>query len=547
MKKKNSLPAPQGNEGEDLYGQIIPIRTETVLSQYPLHRLSKGGEPFSLCIVKKNERGKVKTNWEVSANPKYGEPGILAYKVDTLVINRIIDELRPNIPEIVKIGSLSEIGEQLGRKGTRNTKPIADALSQNAGALITAKIDYAGNDGRSRTLELRSTRYGVIFVGERLPNGQKADAVYIALNPAFREVLRHAKTRPLDYEFLKELPPASQRLYELLSYQIFAAINRGNPRARYLYSDFCKFAPLTRYEDREDVRKQLHKIHAPLIKAGYIKKAELEPSADEAGTPDWIIWYTPGPKAKREFKEFNAKKERQVGGGALQKLKILPPKETLEEQGREVDEPRDQELKPHDLGLIEKLTSFGIDRARAERLVMADWQECEVWTGAWPYQNQKGMENPPAVLIRFIESKRRPLPKEYIEAKKREEGRKQQEEFQNLQRAREDYFSFFEGAFRDFQSKELEAIERTTPKAYGLFKEWLDKTHSRGLRMVSSEKRREEIRIACAEEFFLSLRPELGVGLTAFGEWDEKHNPEACDPVENHPRILKALLDRGNS
>lgn len=120
-------------------------------------------------------------------------------------------------------------------------------------------------------------------------------------------------TRPLDYDFLRDLPPASQRLYELISYQIFAALNRGNPRARYLYSDFCKYAPLTRYQDREDVRKQLHKIHAPHLKAGYIKKAELELMIDENGDADWIIWYTPGPKAKREFKEFNSKKIVRLG------------------------------------------------------------------------------------------------------------------------------------------------------------------------------------------------------------------------------------------
>ena len=549
MNKKTSLAASEIDDSEEISTQIIPIRTETVLSQYPLHRLSKGGEPLALCIVKTNERGRVKTNWEVSANPKYGEPGILAYKVDTLVINRIIDQLRPNIPELVRIGTLNEIGDQLGRKRTRNTTPIAEALSQNAGALITAKIEYAGNDGRSRTLELRSTRYGVIFVGEMLPNGQKADAVYIALNPAFREVLRHAKTRPLDYDFLRDLPPASQRLYELISYQIFAALNRGNPRARYLYSDFCKFAPLTRYQDREDVRKQLHKIHAPHLKAGYIKQAELELMIDENGDTDWIIWYTPGPKAKREFKEFNSKKDRQTGSG---RLSLPPPRLTLPVPEERAATPRREEgtqnthdLNPQEMDLIDRLTAVGIDQSRAERLVKADREECEMWVEAWRFQNQKGMDNPPAVLIRFIESKRRPLPKEYTDAKKREESHKRQEEFQNLQRAREVYFHFFEDAFRDFQGTELQRVQQATPKAYALFQEWIDINHSKGLRLVSSERRREEIRIAFAEEFFYSVRPELGIVLTSFKEWDEYHNPAACDPVEHQDRLLMALLAKG--
>ena len=459
--------------------------------------------------------------------------------------------MRPNIPELVRIGTLNEIGDQLGRKRTRNTTPIAEALSQNAGALITAKIEYAGNDGRSRTLELRSTRYGVIFVGEMLPNGQKADAVYIALNPAFREVLQHAKTRPLDYDFLRDLPPASQRLYELISYQIFAALNRGNPRARYLYSDFCKFAPITRYQDREDVRKQLHKIHAPHLKAGYIKKAELELMIDENGDADWIIWYTPGPKAKREFKEFNSKKDRQIGAG---RLSLQPPRPTLPDPEERAATPRKdegikaaQDLNPQELALVERLTAVGIDQSRAKRLVEADREECEIWVEAWRFQNQKGMDNPPAVLIRFIESKRRPLPKEYTESKNREERHKGQEEFQNLQRAREIYFNFFEEAFRDFQSMELQRVEQSTPKAYALFQEWLESTHSKGLRLISSARRKEQIRVAFAEEFFYSVRPELGIVLTSFKEWDETNNPDACDPVTHHDRLLMALLAKGVS
>lgn len=203
------------------------------------------------------------------------------------------------------------------------------------------------------------------------------------------------------------------------------------------------------------------------------------------------------------------------------------------------------DLNPQELDLVERLTAVGVDRSRAERLVKADREECEMWVEAWRFQNQKGMDNPPAVLIRFIESKRRPLPKEYTEAKKREESHKRQEEFQNLQRAREVYFNFFEDAFRDFQSIELERVQQSTPKAYALFQEWLDSTHSKGLRLISSARRREEIKIAFAEEFFYSVRPELGIVLTSFKEWDEAHNPEACDPVEHQDRILMALLAKG--
>lgn len=542
MKKKTNTQLVTVSEHEGELAQIIPIRTETVLSQYPLHRLSKDSEPLQVYFTKTNEKGKVTTTWKVSPNPEYGEPGILAYKLDTLVINRKIDELRRDIPELLCIGSWAEIQELLGVK-TRNLKALKTAFSQNAGALITAKLDYMGKDGSNRTVELRSTRYGVIFVGERLPNGTKADAVYVALNPAFREVLRNAKTRPLDYEYIKALPPASQRLYELISYQIFAALKHDNPRAKYLYSDLCKYAPLTRYYEWERVKKQLYKIHQPHKASGYIKEIEFEDIQDAKGEADWVMWYTPGRKAKQEFREFTTKKERQIS--------VVPPRpqlfEAWNEKGREALTQAKPKGVPEDLALIEKLAGFGIDESRAALLIEHDRAECELWANAWPHQNQKGMNNPPAVLISFIESKRRPLPKGFKESRAREESLKHREQEQERQRAGEIYFDFFKAAFAKHQQQELSAIEQESPEEFAAFKDWFSKNHSKGLKMISSQSRKDEIITRRAEEFFNHLRPELGQRLSTFESWDREHNPEHADPVEwfnADPKGIFEELDR---
>lgn len=54
----------------------------------------------------------METAWKVSPNAEYGHPGELAYKLDTLVINRLIDEHHPDIPEVIKIAdSLRELSE----------------------------------------------------------------------------------------------------------------------------------------------------------------------------------------------------------------------------------------------------------------------------------------------------------------------------------------------------------------------------------------------------------------------------------------------------
>ena len=219
------------------------IRVETALSRYPVHRLAKQGR-IAIELREATEEGEMALWWEVSHNSRYGQPGPLAYKLDTLVVNRRIEAAGRPIPRYIRLGSLNEICRELGLvEGGANATVVKRALHQNAGTYITAKIRYKSADGAARRIEVGDTRYAVVFTGETLPDGRTADAVYIVLHDFYREILDHALTRPLDYDYLKELPPAAQRLYEVMSYALFAALKNHRPRARLAYSEFCRPAP----------------------------------------------------------------------------------------------------------------------------------------------------------------------------------------------------------------------------------------------------------------------------------------------------------------
>ena len=283
---------------------LNPIRIETALSRYPVHRLAKHGE-IAIDIREKDETGEVFIKWEVNYIDKFKQPGPLAYKLDTLVINRRIEEAARPIPRLIRLGSLNEICRELGQANSgKNTNHLKNALRQNASAFITAKIKYRQNGGTECTLEADFNRYSVVLTGEELPDGRKADAVYIILNDIFMQVINGAMTRPLDYDYLKSLPPAPQRFYELLSYQMYAALKNDRPRAKLSYSYFCIYAPQTRYFDWEQARKQMAKVLAPHRKSGYIAKVEYGPTADGDGKPDWFMLFTPGPKARAEYRAF---------------------------------------------------------------------------------------------------------------------------------------------------------------------------------------------------------------------------------------------------
>ena len=58
--------------------------------------------------------GEADFKWEVSYTAKYGQPGPLAYKIDTLIVNRRIDEARRPLPELIRLGSLTDICNEMG-------------------------------------------------------------------------------------------------------------------------------------------------------------------------------------------------------------------------------------------------------------------------------------------------------------------------------------------------------------------------------------------------------------------------------------------------
>src|SRR5712671_3309030 len=93
---------------EDDLTPLNIIRTETVLSKLPIHNLAKKGR-VDIRITKRNANGQLNLKWEVSHSDRYGQPRQLAYKIDTLLINRRIDDEAKPIPKLIRLGTLSQM------------------------------------------------------------------------------------------------------------------------------------------------------------------------------------------------------------------------------------------------------------------------------------------------------------------------------------------------------------------------------------------------------------------------------------------------------
>src|SRR5712691_11903924 len=294
------------------------LRTETVLSRFPIHTLAKRGR-VTINIRRTNAHGDLDVRWEVFYNEHYGAARQLAYKLDTIVINQLLDTLPRPLPRVLKLGSLRQICALLDLEiSGKQQANLKSAFHQNASAYIVAYLRYQGRDGTARTVNTGFTRYSVIFTGECLPDGTPADAVYLVLSDPYLDVLNHAPVRPLDYAYLKALTPMAQRFYELLSYKMFATLKHRHLYATLRYADYCLLSTQQRYTVFEQVQKQMYKVHRPHLASGYLVKVRYEATTDEDGLPDWLLHYTPGPKARAEYAAFM----RQPGAEAAAALTL---------------------------------------------------------------------------------------------------------------------------------------------------------------------------------------------------------------------------------
>jgi len=416
-----SLPAAllPADEEQALH-PIVRIGVESELSKYPVHNLSRK-HTINIEIRETNEKGQVTIKWEAYYNSHFGRPGPLAYKVDTMIINKRIDEARKvdtlgnllPIPEVLPLGSLREITDILKLGG--DTSSLKQALRQNVGIIVSAKIKQKLADGTERSLEAEFSRYGIAFTGEKLPDGTRANGVYLILSKLYQEILNCAPIQPQNWAHT-EMPAASHRFYVLLSSRMYATLESGGREARMPYSYFCERAPLTRHRDYNKFKSQMYKIQKPLKEVGYIDEVRWEERQDADGGRDWMMCYTPGPLAKAEYNEFNPTKKRiPIEPGEMRPVRKGRPSRLLDaEPGYE----------PRAL-LLAELAKRGVGEADAAPLLnsLPPGQSVLDLLEYGDYlisRNRGKIQNPPGFYISLLRRKV-PVPPGFISSRKARE------------------------------------------------------------------------------------------------------------------------------
>jgi hypothetical protein len=260
---------------------------------------------------------------------------------------------------------------------------------------------------------------------------------------------------------MKTLPPAAQRFYEIISRKIFAALKNDYSRAKISYSEYCTFSAQLRHFERQRVQDQMAKVLRPHKASGYITDMKYEPIIGAQNEPDWILYFTPGPKARAEFAAAHVRRK------TLKPIDIAATEagDHQSTPSRSETRKRQMQIEPvaaqptFDPELIAEFTRRGITNKKARELLgnLKPGQDVIAQLEHIDYMVQHArfpITNPPGFYIRLIESNTS-IPDGFETTAKRK-AREEKEEKERKHRAAEDARRLLESDYDDYCSVETD-------------------------------------------------------------------------------------------
>ena len=477
------------------------INSEVNLLVFPffaLERKNKKLENVYKDIVKRGDQ-KIEIIWNVSANIKYGYPGLFDREVHK-AIEQIITELLKKEGEIknpIPLGSLYNICKRIGIDETagKNYRMIKETLERIRATTIKSIGTFYSKEGKQWVDDNFSLYDRVVFKGKKLLNSEIADDNYLFLGSWYLQSLNSFYIKPIDYNYLKSLKSKiASRLYEILGVKFYGLRNKREKFICYKYSKLCQLLPVTPHEYISLAKQQLDPGNNELRTTGFISKFDWS----ENGNKDWLIYYWPGERAKEEMKRAKIK---SIDDRTEEYLPGAKPVCVRTRTGREEVIKYSKEQ----ITLIDQLVKINVSKITAENLIEKNDQELiKKWIEAINYSNA---DNKAAYLVKAIRENWQ-FPEEYLR-EKREEQRKEEEEKteyikikmqEERNKKRQEEIKKIGQIYNSLNPSQQEEIRKETENRLPEFwKEKLNKARVKGttsklLEVVLEEKRREIIK-----------------------------------------------------
>ncbi len=434
------------------------IRSEVNFLNYPFFALSRKDAQKRMTTEYTDERGDRKFSWKVSANPEYGYPGPFDQQVHK-AIEYIISQMKPPLQNPVPIGSLYRIAKLLGlRDSGRVYQMIQDSLTR----IVTTSVESKGtfyDKSKQRWIKDVFHLYDrVVFMGQKLLNGEIADTNYLILSSWYLESINSRYVKPLDYTYYRTLKsPISTRLYELLGVKF-----KGSLFINYSYSKLCQLLPLTRYQYFAQAKRQLEQAHQELVRTGFFENVEWVKVKNDPH--DWLVNYWAGERAKTEIEqgERGNNHEALPPPDGLELGQMPPAPSTLQQ----VDDVNDD--------VANALQNFGISKKQAVRLAKkypAQYVLEKLELTQWLVEEKSPLisKNPQGFLVKALEDDYKP-PIQYKGKSAKASQPRESEEQEARLAAQEEYRKGKEEArqrlLEEHPPQPIKGTEHTTESAW---------------------------------------------------------------------------------
>ena len=439
-------------------------------------------------VIQKNGE-KVEILWNVSANPKYGYPGLFdrkVYKVIEQIITDILKE-KGKIKNPIPLGSLYNLCKRMNIEnyGGVEYKKIKKALEKIRATTIKSVGTFYSKGVKQWVDDSFSLYDRIVFKGKKLPNSEIADNNYLFLGSWYLQSLNSFYVKPIDYDYLQSLKSKiASRLYEILGVKFYGLRNKREKFICYRYSKLCQLLPVTPHEYISLAKQQLDPGNNELKDTGFISKFDWS----ENGNKDWLIYYWPGERAKEEMKRA---KRKSINNRTEE---YLPgPKEEVNKY-----------FKEH-INLINKLVKINVSKVTAENLIKSNDQELiKKWIEAINYSNA---DDKAAYLVKAIRENWQ-FPEEYLKERREKERKEEEEKIEHIKiklqeeenKKRQEEIKKIEQIYNSLDPSQQEEIRiETENRLPDFWKEKFNKgrvkrTTSKLLGVVLEEKRREIIK-----------------------------------------------------
>ncbi|RLC36207.1 MAG: hypothetical protein DRH33_07355 [Candidatus Nealsonbacteria bacterium] len=468
------------------------INSEVNLLVFPFFSLSTKGLKNKTTtiyqeIIKKGNQ-EINLLWKVSSTSEYGYPGPFDRKVQQ-AISEILSEILKKEGEIknpIPLGSLYNLCKRMNisYSGAEYRK-IKEAFKRIKTTSIESKGTFYSKDKKQWIEDIFSLYDRVIFKGEKISNNEISDNNYLFLGSWYLQNLNSFYIKPIDYNYLQTLKSKiASRLYEILGVKFYGLRNKREKFICYRYSKLCQLLPVTPHEYISLAKQQLDPGNDELIDTGFISKYEWSKN----GNNDWLIYYWPGERAKKEMKRA---KTNSINNRT---------REYLPGQKEEI-----KEFSKEQVDLVDKLLKLNVSKVTAENLVKNDEQELiKKWIEAINYSNAGDKA---AYIVKAIRENWQ-VPEEYLREKREKQQKKEEKKIEynktKLQeeenKKRQEEIKKAEQIYNSLDPSQKEEIRIETEKRLPDFwKEKLNKARVKGttsklLEAVLEEKRREIIK-----------------------------------------------------